>query len=415
MIRERQAEILRIAHLEWDQNGLGVLVIQRSKQNTAHIAFWPFERIRNQYVRDAIKEMVMQLEGHAELRVKNRLIITLPAFTELPLEVTALRALFVLLVDGESGRLFEMIPQHTVDSAGDIQYHYQMIAWPLPGEEATDGAAGGASCWTIQNTEAGRGFNHVAQIAAADVAAADGTPGRLFSTFRCSKEFREIIGYETEFQGNRWISRLEDVQWVVDALPTIRALDAIGGPVYYTYAEPFGDISGTMLRYLNTTYEILRDYPALKETAGLRVLEIGGGYGGLAAVFTKFARCAYTLIEVEPVKSLATKYLDAALGAEERARCTVLSPQEALAGGLEDIDMIISEYSLSELTMEGIEAYMPLFRRTKHIYLAMNIWDETKKEAVKGMLETALGRPVSVRPSYASDDRWPTYHFFSRL
>jgi hypothetical protein len=123
-------------------------------------------------------------------------------------------------------------------------------------------------------------------------------------------------------------------------LDAFRASDRIGAPVVESFAE-LGDFNRYTLRYI----KILWDLELLfKSLAGLRILEIGGGYGGQCAIIARrFDVASYDILDLPETAALARRFL--ATAGIAQARC--LSDISALQPSY---DLLISNYAFSELS-----------------------------------------------------------------
>jgi len=401
LIREKQQELIRLYHLEQEQKDMGVMVFRKDAHNNAQVIYYPLESIRSTYIVQRLRAMVLAMEGNNELKLENRLIITLPQFDELPEGVDVPKVMYFCIMDGPSGRLFQLIPQST-EVDGKLYYYYQMIADPDPDElekmenEKARGVRG--DTWTIGPTENGKWFKQVCLLALGNEP--------LFKKFRCAREFREIIGNENESYGEQIAQALEARG--LDELGDIRNfkyLDEIGGPDKYYYAEIGWEMSPTTLRYMNTAFDIADSFGG--EDEGIdwfedkKIIEVGGGYGGLCSVLHQAADLReYTLVEIEPVRGLAERYLTEANVINNESTVNVVTPQGVelesddpelesaeLTQG-EDWDLLISEYAFCELNQTGMEFYYRnVFPRVKNCYLGMNIWEEARKNEILARLQ----------------------------
>ncbi len=183
----------------------------------------------------------------------------------------------------------------------------------------------------------------------------DGT----FANFRTREAMlgivENVLGEEAsvfiEDARRRWPERLQD------SMPTLLALDAIG-------RQP---ISPTMIRYFYRACDLGDWCPSMN---GGRIVEIGGGFGGLAAVINKlYQPASYAIVDVKPARDLQKRFL---LEAEEKV--TFLSPGQSPG----KIDLLIADFSLCELSHEIRNQYATwLFPKADYGAL---LWSETDQE-----------------------------------
>ena len=82
--------------------------------------------------------------------------------------------------------------------------------------------------------------------------------------------------------------------------------DSIGKPRLYRYPE-FNEISPTTLRYIAVALDIENEINFRGIT---KVVEIGAGYGGQAAILDKFiSNVDYYIYDLPSVQALIKKYL----------------------------------------------------------------------------------------------------------
>jgi putative sugar O-methyltransferase len=102
---------------------------------------------------------------------------------------------------------------------------------------------------------------------------------------------------------------------------------------------------------------------AIKRALGGRVpssiVEIGGGYGRTAyALLGVFPAASYTIIDIQPARSLSTWYLSSLYPDRD---ITFLSPEEATPERLGRVDLALSISSLQEMTPDQVGIYLELF------------------------------------------------------
>ena len=137
------------------------------------------------------------------------------------------------------------------------------------------------------------------------------------------------------------------------------------------FIYPFGMVSPTTLRYLHHAVLVLKRL----KTAGhskVSIVEIGGGYGGLAYVFRRLAAhrevevLSYTIIDLPEPRRLQQAYLQEVMGS--LACYFWKAPEEAstLKYPPGEIVCCISAYALSELSMEQQAQYSKAILQRAH-------------------------------------------------
>jgi SAM-dependent methyltransferase len=134
---------------------------------------------------------------------------------------------------------------------------------------------------------------------------------------------------------------------------------------------PDGRVSHDLLRYLGVLVDLVESKQLTRETTGT-VLEIGGGYGGLARAVCAYApRIAYVISDLEETLFFSATYLRNELGAQRvhlvddelstrelREGHVYLTAQSRLEG-LRDLrfDLAINQQSMQEMTRSQVERY----------------------------------------------------------
>ena len=161
--------------------------------------------------------------------------------------------------------------------------------------------------------------------------------------------------------------------------------DAIGAPKCGSFAST--KISGTTAAYLNTIAQLTVLFGPLD---GLSVAEIGGGYGGLAAIATNYYKPArYVIHDIPDVQSLQQRF----------CRDATQFPVEFAKESTHECDLVISSCALSELTDSGMQRYKSLLHAARCGYITWSVtresvpWANDEREVAKRLAELS-GRPV---------------------
>lgn len=172
-----------------------------------------------------------------------------------------------------------------------------------------------------------------------------------FAVFRSQPPILRIVGGIAADMELRMWGQLDGVakEWLAAHLTAIQACDRIGGP---RQSQVGRSLSPELTRYAYRAWCLQQ---ALGGLTGLRVVEIGGGFGGLAAVLCNTCLPAsYTIVDQQPVLNLQALYC-------QQAGVTVplafIPPEKIFAGLDVKADIVISDCALSELTDETRDAY----------------------------------------------------------
>ena len=151
----------------------------------------------------------------------------------------------------------------------------------------------------------------------------------VFKTFRRQPEYSHVVAVHPD-DGRRYLERLE--VWPE------RAEDATGSPLMFEAERVMLD--PVMVRYHHDRQEIWRRFGP---TSDMRIVEIGGGFGGLARLVAPFCE-SYAICDLPEVRALQDVYL---------ARFDV-QVDDAEPG---DYDLVISTFAFSELVPDVQRQY----------------------------------------------------------
>jgi hypothetical protein len=187
----------------------------------------------------------------------------------------------------------------------------------------------------------------------------------VFARFRRSAIYMTILEHVTREEGGVYLRELLADPWMFDRLRPLLGSHDVGGPRVYHYPG-IGTASPTTLRYIKVAADLHRLFGNLE---GLRVAEIGVGYGGQArALTTAWALGRYELYDLPPILGLARRFLDAAgVDASSFGFHDGRSPEPV------ESDLVISNYALSEVRREVQDAYLEnVVLRAPRGYLTYN-------------------------------------------
>lgn len=172
---------------------------------------------------------------------------------------------------------------------------------------------------------------------------------------------------------------IEYYEGLLPRLQGFRPLEPAGG---IGIESPHGFISGCVMRYAVVLGDLL-DAGLLAREGEPRVLEIGGGYGGLALLCLQFnPRASYVLCDLEETLFVQGVYLTQQLG-EARVRlgvpqslepgCVYLVPQtRAEELGSLRFDFAVNQQSMQEMTPAQVERYCRILERCAARFYSCN-------------------------------------------
>jgi len=191
------------------------------------------------------------------------------------------------------------------------------------------------------------------------------TDPAVFARFKREPAYTAVLEHATCEQGAEYLDiALAQTPELADRLHLLRRNDALGSPNVCEYSR-HGTFSPTTLRYAKVASDLFQLFGSLD---GLRIIEIGAGYGGQAFVLHSLARPAsYSIVDLEPCLALQRRYLGE-LGIDD----VELVPPESLSNA-GDYDVVISNYAFSECVREVQVTYIErIISRSARGYLTCN-------------------------------------------
>jgi putative sugar O-methyltransferase len=184
------------------------------------------------------------------------------------------------------------------------------------------------------------------------------------AVFKRDPDYTRVLEHVTcQFGGDYLRLVLAQQPQLGERLDDFRRNDEIGSPAVCDYGA-HGQFSPTTLRYVKVLADLVGLFGSLD---GMRIIEIGAGYGGQCfVVSTGSAPASYTLVDLEPCLELARAYLDRLGVAAQFARAEEL-PREV------EYDLVISNYAFSECVGRVQREYLErVLSRSRRGYLTMN-------------------------------------------
>jgi hypothetical protein len=187
---------------------------------------------------------------------------------------------------------------------------------------------------------------------------------RAMRRFRRVYDFREILEHVDYSLGREYIehANLNDPQ-VWSLLNEFKRNDLLGKPRTF-YFEEIGRISPTTLRYIAVATDIRREFGNSKLT---RIVEIGGGYGGQAAILRRLNMWdEYSIFDLPEVQDLIQRYLSfIGVGMIDLPKIKTVNSFE--------YDLVISNYAFSELPRKIQDEYLDkVILKARRGFMLMN-------------------------------------------
>jgi len=130
----------------------------------------------------------------------------------------------------------------------------------------------------------------------------------VFSNFRRNEIYQQVLEHVDVEIGGLYLEKIIEIKPdLIHEMEKIKANDLYGNPILYDY-KIVGKICPSTLRYSKVLADLLNYFDSLD---GLRIAEIGVGYGGQCRIINAIAKPSeYTLVDIRPALLLAQTYLD---------------------------------------------------------------------------------------------------------
>jgi hypothetical protein len=183
----------------------------------------------------------------------------------------------------------------------------------------------------------------------------------VFACFRRMSPMNMIVENSPLRSGREYFGCIYyQFEWLMEYFDKFKTSDTIGNPEMFMY--PVGEMSPTTLRYIKTLGDLHKFFGPLE---GMRIAEIGGGYGGLCKiVHDVYKPDKYIIYDLPEVQKLQTKFLN------HFSVKPIFYNSEFIAPPL---DLIIAMYSWSELSHELQSEYLTnVISKAKNCYIMLN-------------------------------------------
>ena len=126
--------------------------------------------------------------------------------------------------------------------------------------------------------------------------------------------------------------------------------------------EYFGEIGRSTLKYIALAYQ-MKDL--VGEKKNLKVLEIGGGYGGQIKILCDLLDVSSVyMIDIPIVLSLQKKYLE-----HHGIDVNTVDPDKVESIYDQEFDLVVSNHAICELHRDLQDTYLPLVKNSKNGYI----------------------------------------------
>lgn len=183
----------------------------------------------------------------------------------------------------------------------------------------------------------------------------------VFAKFRRMSPMNMIVENSPVKSGKEYFNIIQRKHlWLSNHFGSFQTSDGIGNPE--TFEFDLCNFSPTTLRYIKTLGDLHNFFGPLD---GMRIAEIGGGYGGLCKIIHDvFKPQQYIIYDLPEVLALQNKFLR-----KFGVVPTLLNCPEAPC----EIDLLIAMYSWSELSHDLQNEYLiNVIRKAKYCYIMLN-------------------------------------------
>lgn len=177
----------------------------------------------------------------------------------------------------------------------------------------------------------------------------------VFSTFRQAAEYTSIVETVSHTDGKEYLKiAFKQAPELKRYINKFASSELFGNPEVFPYRigwlSPRASLSPTTLRYIKVLSDLTSLFGSLN---GMRIIEIGGGYGGQCKIIRDvFGIQHYTIIDLLPCLKLAQRYLSSL-----KAENIDYKTSEDLTDELE-CDLVISNYAFSEIRRNIQDLYL---------------------------------------------------------
>lgn len=190
----------------------------------------------------------------------------------------------------------------------------------------------------------------------------------VFSNFKVLPEYNVILEHVDFELGQKYFDYIQEVGKEIydENLDQFLENDLIGNPKQFVYGD--GKISPTTLRYIKNCL----DLSSICENEEIsKVVEIGGGYGGLCKTLSVLCDFdEYINVDLSEGLKVQEKYLKNFSKIYSKIKFISCERLDSIY----DIDLLISNYSLSELDIQSqLNYYDKVIKNSKIVYITYNL------------------------------------------
>lgn len=191
----------------------------------------------------------------------------------------------------------------------------------------------------------------------------------VFIKFRANRQYRKILEHVTKSVGNQYLKEVRGLDLKYKELfETVSPLNNLGGPLKYRFSN-LGRVSPTTIRYVYVHLKLMELFGSSEIK---RVLEIGGGFGGQAAVSTYLTPdLNWSIYDLPEVSRLQSKFIHTINPKANVSYLSGINIQENSG------DLLISNYALSEISRKlQLEYISKVVQNCAKGYMVWNLISE---------------------------------------
>jgi putative sugar O-methyltransferase len=196
-----------------------------------------------------------------------------------------------------------------------------------------------------------------------------------FSNFKKNSKYRTILEGGDKITFDYFLGKIKELNnksLFLSNLDAFRENDSHGDPDLYEDVE-IGKFSLTTLKYVYNALEI-SDY--IKNSEIKKIVEIGGGYGGLSIVLDQILDFdEYILIDLPEVCLLIEKYISNFKNLKTKVK--TISCFDVDEYDFTDTDLTIAINSLSECNLDyQMKYFNQIISKSKYSYIVRNLFSQ---------------------------------------
>jgi hypothetical protein len=163
----------------------------------------------------------------------------------------------------------------------------------------------------------------------------------------------------------------------------IDRIEKIGTPIAQKYGDHY--VSLEIIRHMITAISVKEHFPEMISSGKWNLCEIGGSYGSFCYILSLLTKWNhYTFLEISYCAHLAKKVLQD-VKVKDVSFPEIKTFTDNDCG---EIDLLISQYTLEELTDDGLLRYSSLFQKCRNIFIVI---DDSVNEKLKKKLICHFG------------------------